>query len=213
MGARRPDRPIDLEIRNQKSEVGNQKTEDRRQKTEGMSFGFRLLASDPNGSRLLGRLENVYEKGVLLFRYSACKGKDLLRAWIHHLLLSAAAPDQPVMTHLLCRDRAFHFSAIADPSPHLARLIELFRQGSHGPSPLFLEPAWSYVLHKEKTRTTISPLQAAHTKLQEDLDREHETELRLLYGDCDPADLLGPEFQRLCEDFLAPIFAQGRESQ
>lgn len=211
MGARLPDLPIEVGIRRQKPEARSQKSGDENQKTSILSSDFCLLTSDIS-CRLLGRLENVYEKGVLLFRYSACKGKDLLRAWIHHLLLCAAAPGQPVMTHLLCRDRAFHFSAIADPSPHLAGLIELFRRGSHGPSPLFLEPAWSYVLQKEKNRATVSPLQAAHIKLREELDRDHETELRLLYGDCDPADLLGPEFQHLCEDFLAPIFAEGREN-
>ena len=40
-----------------------------------------------NDFSLTGRLTNIYESGMLIFRYAAMKSKDILRAWIYHLVL------------------------------------------------------------------------------------------------------------------------------
>ncbi len=173
--------------------------------------------------RLMGQLSNLYAHGVLLARYTPCKGKDLLKAWIHHLLVAAAnsgscgirpslagdAAISPVVpaTYLLTQDRELGFVACTDPLVRLAELLAIYRQGYCAPSPLLVEPAWVYILQQANSRARISPLQAATTALAADLDNGYEPELRLLYGDNAAQSLLGPQFQQLCEDFLKPIWA------
>jgi len=177
-----------------------------------------------DGARLTGQLKNRHANGILLFRYSNCKGKDLLAAWIHHLLWAAARPGRrpsavlgsgdtgPSLacapaTHLLSRDRAFSFAPCDDPLAHLSQLLAIFRQGCAAPSPLLVEPAWQYVQQQDNDREKTSLLQAVSRKLQDDMDKGYEPELTLLYGDCDPAILLGPAFEQLCRDVFSPIFA------
>jgi exodeoxyribonuclease V gamma subunit len=157
--------------------------------------------------RVTGQLTGIHENGILLARYTECKGKDLLKAWIHHLLANTLTP---TTTKLLSRDRTLSFAPHADPIPELTRLLAVFRQGAVSPSPLHVESAWSYVQQQENERARTSPLQTAIKTLKDSLDNGHEPELALLYGDCDPAALLGPEFQQLCEEFIRPIFLAGR---
>jgi exodeoxyribonuclease V gamma subunit len=160
------------------------------------------------GWRLTGQLTGIHENGILLARYTECKGKDLLKAWIHHLLANTLTP---TTTMLLSRDRTLSFAPPADPFRELIRLLAVFRQGAVSPSPLHVESAWSYIQQQEKNvRANTSPLQAAIKTLKDSLDNGYEPELALLYGDCDPVALLGPEFQQLCEEFIRPIFLAGR---
>jgi exodeoxyribonuclease V gamma subunit len=180
-----------------------------------LEMGAKLadLAIDLNltGVRLIGQLSGIHENGILLARYSGCKGKDLLGAWIHHLLAAVAHPERPVRTHLLSKDQAFCFAPLADPLAPLLRLLAIYRQGSASPSPLLVEPAWAYVQQEAKARTTISPLQAAHNDLRSRLEKGQEPELSLLSGDADAQTLLGAEFEQLCASFVRPIFAAGKD--
>jgi exodeoxyribonuclease V gamma subunit len=158
------------------------------------------------GYRLIGRLTDIYENGILLARYSKCKGKDLLKAWISHLLLAAATP-APVTTHLLTKELTLSFPPCADPQSRLGELMTIYHEGYCLPSPLLVEPAWAYIQQQNKKRAQKSPLDTAVKSLSDSLEQGYEPELSLLYGDCDPYTLLGPEFLLLCEDFFGPIWS------
>jgi exodeoxyribonuclease V gamma subunit len=185
MGTRIPDIPVDLEIA---------------------------------GYHLFGQLADLYENGTLLARYTDCKGKDLLKAWIHHLL--AAAVGVNTTTHLLTKDRELCFAPVRDPDSHLAQLLTIYKEGYCRPSPLLVEPAWAFVLQEANRRGQKSPLEAAIQKYREatgadyesqgQAKRGYEPEWQLLYGDCDPRDLLGSEFQSLCREFLGPIWVSAQ---
>ncbi|MBW6520852.1 MAG: exodeoxyribonuclease V subunit gamma [Desulfoarculaceae bacterium] len=156
---------------------------------------------------LTGQLTDLHENGTLLARYAACKGKDLLKAWIQHLLVAATRPATPATTHLLTQDRDLSFPPCADPLARLGELLAIYRQGYSSPSLLLVEPAWVYIQQREKPRAQLSPLQAATKALTNDLEKGYEPELALLYGDSDAATLLGSQFQQLCEEFLGPVWA------
>jgi exodeoxyribonuclease V gamma subunit len=156
--------------------------------------------------RLVGQLTDIYENGILLARYSSCKGKDVLKTWISHLLL-AAVTSAPATTHLLTKDQELCFPPCGDPQSLLGELMAIYRAGYCSPSPLLVEPAWVYVQQQNKKRAQKSPLDTAAKSLRDSLEQGYEPELSLLYGDCDPHTLLGPEFLRLCEEFLGPIWA------
>ncbi|MBU0663493.1 MAG: exodeoxyribonuclease V subunit gamma [Proteobacteria bacterium] len=159
--------------------------------------------------RLVGQLVDLYENGILLARYTECKGKDLLKAWIHHLLVAAATT--PVTTHLLTKDLDLCFPPCADPLSRLGELMTIYRQGYSSPSPLLVEPGWTFIQQQDNLKARTPPLQAAITALTNSLEQGYEPELTLLYGDCNPDTLLGQEFQRLCQDFLGPIWAAGEK--
>ncbi len=161
---------------------------------------------------LTGQLGGRYENGILLARPSACKGKDLLRAWIRHLLATAACPERPVITHLLSQNDDFCFPPTPEPLPFLVQALAIFAQGRTTPSPLLVEPAWVFVQQLHKPRARKTPWEAALGSLRTTLEKGHDPELTLLYGECDPASLLGPAFVELCTAFVAPIFMAGRRS-
>ena len=157
--------------------------------------------------RLIGQLADIHGNGILLARYSKCKGKDLLKAWISHLLLAAATP-APATTHLLTKDLDLCFPPCADPQARLGELMTIYHEGYCSPSPLLVEPAWVYLQQQNKKRAQKSPLETAAKSFRDSLEQGYEPELTLLYGSCDPDTLLGPEFLRLCEEFLGPIWSE-----
>ncbi len=157
--------------------------------------------------RLIGQLTGIYENGILLARYSKCKGKDLLKTWIHHLLLAAATP-APATTHLLTKELDRCFPPCADPQSRLGELLTIYHEGYSSPSPLLVEPAWAYIQQQNNKRAQKSPLDTAAKSFRDSLEQGYEPELTLLYGSCDPDTLLGPEFLRLCEEFLGPIWSE-----
>jgi hypothetical protein len=71
-----------------------------------------------------------------------------------------------------------------------------------------VEPAWAYVQQQNKKRGTKAPVETAAESFKCSREQGYEPELTLLYGSCDPHALLGPEFLRLCDDFLDPILAE-----
>lgn len=160
--------------------------------------------------RLTGQLGGRYENGILLARSSSCKGKDLLRAWLHHLLAQAMNPERPLITHLLSQDSDFCFSPTTDPLPLLAQALAIYERGLTTPSPLLVEPAWAFVRQLHNSRAKKSPWEAARASLQETLENGYDPELALLYGECDAASLLGPLFVELCTDFVSPVYMAGR---
>ncbi|MCX5869468.1 MAG: exodeoxyribonuclease V subunit gamma [Deltaproteobacteria bacterium] len=157
--------------------------------------------------RLIGQLTGIHENGILLARYSKCKGKDLLKAWISHLLLAAATP-APATTHLLTKELDLCFAPCADPQSRLGELLAIYQAGYCSPSPLLVEPAWAYIRQQNSKRAQKSPLDTAAKSFRDSLEQGYEPELTLLYGSCDPDTLLGPEFLRLCEEFLGPIWSE-----
>jgi exodeoxyribonuclease V gamma subunit len=157
--------------------------------------------------RLLGQLTGLHENGIILARYSKCKGKDLLKAWISHLLL-AAATSAPAATQLLTKDLDLCFPHCTAPLLRLGELMAIYRAGYSSPSPLLVEPAWIYIQQQNKKRSTKSPLEAATESFTYSREQGYEPEWQLLYGGCDPHTLLGPEFERLCEEFLGPIWSE-----
>jgi exodeoxyribonuclease V gamma subunit len=81
--------------------------------------------------RLLGTLKNRYERGNLLTRYANLKGKDLLGAWLHHLL-ALGAKQGGAQTLLIMKDKSAGFDETSQDGPGLEELIRLFVHGKNG---------------------------------------------------------------------------------
>lgn len=89
-----------------------------------------------------GRLKELRDKGLLLARCGAINGKDLLRAWIAHLLLNCLAESDdalPRTSIVLGRDETLCLRPVDMPHDILHTLLDLYCQGLSEPLPFFAE--------------------------------------------------------------------------
>lgn len=149
---------------------------------------------------LQGHLENVYENGVLIIRYGALRGRDLLSAWLHHLVANYCNLGEKTKTCLVTKERVLTFSSV-EGGPSLIYLLDLFYAGQSSPSELYVEPALVYA-KQMGGRGKISPLDKASAKLQAQLEKGYEPELQLLLQNQTQENLLGDAFEQLAIDIM-----------
>ena len=157
------------------------------------------------GYHLTGVLSHLYERGVLLARYADLKGKDILAGWIHHLLL-ALCDEGEQCTRILARDAVIGFPDKTPKDPGLKMLIEGFILGCEEPSPLLVEPAFSYVRQLAAARASVPPMDKAKESLRKSLEKGYEPEWALLYRNMEVEEILDDRFEGLCHDLLDPIW-------
>ena len=91
-----------------------------------------------------GTIANVYREQQLLIRCGRRSARDLLRAWIRHLLLQASG--QRIATILLDRDGTVSYAALERSTAlqHLKTLAELFICGLTQPLPFFPNTSFAF---------------------------------------------------------------------
>lgn len=158
--------------------------------------------------RLIGKIGHRYEQVNLLYRYAELKGKDLLSALLHHLIVNRL---EPRTTVLLSIDDQLILTPDSVEAELLRQLLAIFRQGLNRPDAFFVEPALAYIkqAHKLKKggRSVKSPLDVAREHLTHALQQAYEPELRRLYAQADPGRILADEFERTCQELLQPVWA------
>lgn len=148
---------------------------------------------------LQGHLDNVYEKGMMIVRYGAMRGRDLLSAWVHHLVANYCLKDK-TRTCLVTKERVLTFSTIEE-GPSLSYLLDLFHAGQSSPLELYVEPAFVYA-KQMGGKGKISPLDKATTKLQDQIEKGCEPELQLLLQNKEGDNLLEERFEQLAADIM-----------
>ena len=91
---------------------------------------------------LTGRVRERTAVGPLAFRCGRLRARDLLSAWLQHLVANCVQPGQT--TTLLCEDSRSEFAPPADAPAPLAALIELYWQGLRAPLKFFPESALKF---------------------------------------------------------------------
>ena len=95
--------------------------------------------------QVYGQLESVSSQGLLRYRLANKKGKDLLAAWIDHLLLNIERPAGiKLETHLILQDAELLFTPVAEAATVLSNLLELYWQGCHSPLKYFDQTSLAY---------------------------------------------------------------------
>jgi len=98
-----------------------------------------------------GRIGDLGPAGRVVYTEGAWRAHGLLRTWLHHLILCAAAPPEvPHHTHLLSLERSLEFGPVADARAHLCTLAGLFRDGLRRPLPLFPRSAYAYARARQR---------------------------------------------------------------
>lgn len=166
---------------------------------EPLEFSFEI-----GGYTLAGTLNGLYERGLVLVRFGKCRGADILRAWLHSLVLQQVGKSLPV--HLFTEEK--NFLLLPDKAGDLMSLeqaIDCFIQGSEQPSPLYVEPAFAYA--KQLTsRSAKTPIQQAISKLEDELEKGFQPEIELLVYGMNPENVLDEQFEQLAMDLLNPIW-------
>lgn len=93
-----------------------------------------------------GRIDGVYDGKLLRFRCATLKAKDLVRAWVEHLVVNLSAPG--TTTQLIDREGDLRTlrapGTLSETEKILGRLLDLYWQGLHSPLPFFPSTSLAY---------------------------------------------------------------------
>lgn len=179
-----------------------------------LGMGFRRedqpVDIDLGSFQLTGNLSNLYENGVLLFRYGKLRGRDLMTGWIHQLVVSHLLGG--VTTKIITPETTICFDNVSK-GPSLLRLAEIFAQGCRLPLQFYTGPAYDYATQAANKRARLSPLDKAVQSFTLRLEKGYEPEWELLMGASCVEDWLGVEFERLCHEIMIPVLGQADEGR
>ena len=94
--------------------------------------------------RLTGTLLNATPDLFLKFRYAKLKPKDLLMAWVEHLVLCSSVGNGAARTMLVGKSQTAQFPFVANARETLLYLEEIFLKGIQSPQPLFSQASYAY---------------------------------------------------------------------
>ena len=160
-----------------------------------------------DGCRLVGTLNNVYEKGVMLVRYGKLRGRDLLSGWLHHLVLNRLQPLPE--TRIVAEDTivCFNGTVCSEMQPSLDYLLDCYAKGCRAPSPLYVEPGFAYAKQQASARALVPPIVKARQSYTDSLEKGYELEWQLLAGDQEVEEIIGAEFAQFCGEIMGPIWS------
>ncbi|GAB4169648.1 MAG: exodeoxyribonuclease V subunit gamma [Terrimicrobiaceae bacterium] len=108
--------------------------------------------------RLTGSLSALTDGGLAFCRCAAIQPKDILTAWISHLVACHLVPDCSLATILIGSDSMISLSRVQDATSTLEGLLELYREGMQTPLPFFPQASWEFAFAKlrpsQKAKTT-----------------------------------------------------------
>lgn len=165
-----------------------------------------------------GEIDGLYGNALCRFRSASLKAKDLIAAWIEHLLVNLVEPGR--RTVLVDRDgtvqtlRPPHTTRETELLVH--QLLELYWQGLQRPLHFFPETSAAYArsLTSKKPRTPEAALRAAGREwLGDQFGFSGESENpwnALVYSGLSPLDA---EFAALAMNFFAPLHTHLEEPE
>lgn len=100
--------------------------------------------------------------GLVRHRYDALRARDMLEAWLHHLLLCAdPAPGVELRTTWLARDETIVLHPVGAAREALRTLVALYARGLREPLYFFPKSAWAYLGEGENAARARSAWQAS----------------------------------------------------
>jgi exodeoxyribonuclease V gamma subunit len=99
--------------------------------------------------RLTGRIENLTDQGRVQFRCASLKPKDIIRAYITHVVLNVVSPGQ---TRLVSKDPQWVFGKLDDAGEVLEVLLTGCREAKQRPLPFFEKTSHAYFNSLQKIK-------------------------------------------------------------
>jgi len=163
--------------------------------------------------RLFGRLPGIYDHGLIRFRYANTRSRDLLSAWIHHLVLCTFKDKNHQKNSLfLGKDAAFEFISVNNSIELLDNMLTIYWKGLSEPIHFFPESSYTYaqkVLKKNQSQQTAL-IAARRRWFGTDFYRGESQDpyFELLFNQLDPFDEV---FKQLSEAVFNPYFSHCKE--
>jgi exodeoxyribonuclease V gamma subunit len=161
------------------------------------------------GFHLKGRLPEIYQGGLIHFRYARQRASDLLRSWIYHLIFcDVAQKDWTQNSILIFKDCAWQFNPTANSREILSELLDVFWQGLEEPIHFFPISALEYfqqLQKKGKSRPTALARARAKWMVTDFARGESEDPYYdICFKGTDPLD---ESFQVFAETVFEPLLA------
>jgi exonuclease V gamma subunit len=181
-----------------------------------LGTGRREVAVRGDGYEVRGVLDGLAPQHQLLWRASRVKDKDLLRAWICHVVRGVAAvhdPSLPLRTLIVGTDGTMAFDGQLDAQWHLDQLVEGFRRGHAAPLPVFEHASMTWARRHNENKD--EPLRHARQAFEgNDWSEPYQFDLgnawvEFCWRDCDP--IAGPEFVAWATNVIAPCLVSAHE--
>jgi exodeoxyribonuclease V gamma subunit len=168
------------------------------------------------GFTLKGRVSDIHAQGAVRYRYARIRGADLLRAWIAHLALHLAAPQEVPRTTFLVgisqekgrlpEPETLRFGPVAKPGPLLLHLLERTWTGLVMPLPLFPRSSRSYAedvcLKGKDPQQALRRARAIWEGNEQSRGECEDLYYRLCFSAVDPLD---EKFQDLSTEIFGPL--------
>lgn len=148
-------------------------------------------------TRLMGTIDRLWPARQVLHQYARLNAKHLLQAWIRHLVLSVATPDEAIPTLVLGRGEGTMIRCVAlrpapDARDHLAKLLELYVIGQTEPLLLFPRSSLAFAERLAERGDAAAAYKAAREQWAARFYGERDDPyLRRLFGE---EDVLQPGF-------------------
>jgi len=157
-----------------------------------------------DGFQLTGQLIDVYQRGVCTHRFGRVRARDLLTAWIKHLLLCASGTDDvPMHTIAIFEKESYRFNKVQAPLEILQVLLNTRHAGLVKPVPFFPESSYAYV-EKLKEQDVDAAMKAGSKQwsggvMPESMQESFEIVWR---GNPNPLD---EQFRQIAESIYMPL--------
>jgi exodeoxyribonuclease V gamma subunit len=157
-----------------------------------------------------GQLQTSPANGLIIYRYARLKPTDLVRGWLHHLVLDQLAPaDWARTTHVVGNDKIVSLPPVAESDVLLAALLALYWQGLMSPLRFFPAASLEFARAKRKKMPEAAAMGKARAKWRGDDFARGEAEDRyyqLCFRNIDP---LNQEFRDNALGFFGPLDESG----
>ncbi|MBW1678702.1 MAG: exodeoxyribonuclease V subunit gamma [Deltaproteobacteria bacterium] len=189
-----------------------------KQYTGGKSFGPFEVDLKISEFRLTGRIDSIFEQGLLHYRYVKVKAKDILQLWIYHLVLNSVDadnyPKKSMFIGLNDRGRKSirGYLPVENSREVLKDLLDKYWEGLLKPLHFFPESSWEYGrLVLEKGKPENRAMSDARKKWRGSEFSRGEGEdvfYRLCFGKIDPLD---SEFKKIAKGIFRPMLRHQNE--
>ncbi len=171
------------------------------------------LESEVEGVRVVGRITNRFPGGLVQYRFSNIRGRDLLRLWLCHLLLNRCGPDSSEKQSLLFgKDGSVLFEPLPIGEKSLEDLVLIFEKGFVKPLHFFPDTSLAYARAIiERNTSQEAAMGSARRVWQGDGEYRAGESVDAYYRRCfEDQDPLDEEFRNLSLTVFGPLFAVQR---
>ncbi|MBU0728590.1 MAG: exodeoxyribonuclease V subunit gamma [Proteobacteria bacterium] len=159
------------------------------------------------GFTITGVLSGITASGLVRFRSARISAKDMIKAWIDHLLLNFLQPQGVAcQTLIVGTDGMLAFSPLADPERILQELLNLYLDGLRRPVHFFPQTSQEYAKRISEGKEISAALEAAQGKWLGTYYPGEGTDqyYGLCFKDKNPLDR---QFMDLAEQIFEPLLA------